>query len=78
MNSTPGIRTPPSAWTGSITTAATVEGDSLHLLAESGRKLLPAILEAAERLGVSVNSVEVIEPDLEAVFLHLTGTALRD
>jgi ABC-2 type transport system ATP-binding protein len=28
--------------------------------------------------GVSIRSVEVVEPDLEAVFLHLTGKALRD
>jgi len=28
--------------------------------------------------GAAVRSVEVIEPDLEAVFLHLTGKALRD
>ena len=27
---------------------------------------------------LDVSSVEVIEPDLEAVFLHLTGKALRD
>jgi hypothetical protein len=25
-----------------------------------------------------VTGVEVVEPDLEAVFLHLTGKALRD
>jgi len=56
----------------------TVDGKTLHLLADNGRKLLPAVLEAAERVGVAVNSVEVVEPDLEAVFLHLTGTALRD
>ena len=28
--------------------------------------------------GAIVRSVEVAEPDLEAVFLHLTGRALRD
>ena len=28
--------------------------------------------------GVTIRSVEVVEPDLEAVFLHLTGKALRD
>ena len=27
---------------------------------------------------VTVNAIDVTEPDLEAVFLHLTGTALRD
>ena len=29
-------------------------------------------------VGASVGSVDVDEPDLEAVFLHLTGRALRD
>jgi ABC-2 type transport system ATP-binding protein len=28
--------------------------------------------------GVDLGSVEVHEPNLEAVFLHLTGKALRD
>jgi ABC-2 type transport system ATP-binding protein len=28
--------------------------------------------------GVTIRSVQVTEPDLEAVFLHLTGRALRD
>jgi ABC-2 type transport system ATP-binding protein len=36
------------------------------------------LLEVADRTGVEISSVEVIEPDLEAVFLHLTGKALRD
>ena len=48
------------------------------LLAADGRALLPALLEVAERDGVVVKGVQVIEPDLEAVFLHLTGKALRD
>lgn len=50
----------------------------VHLVAADGRQVLPAILEAAEAAGVAVNSVEVVEADLEAVFLHLTGTALRE
>ena len=28
--------------------------------------------------GVAVSGIEVVEPDLEDVFLHLTGKALRD
>ncbi|NIJ12296.1 hypothetical protein FHU38_002640 [Saccharomonospora amisosensis] len=32
-----------------------------------GRSALPALLEAAERGAVTARSVEVIEPDLEAV-----------
>ena len=42
------------------------------------RHLLPRILETAAGAGAVVRSVEVVEPDLEAVFLHLTGKALRD
>ncbi|HEU5471403.1 MAG TPA: ABC transporter ATP-binding protein [Actinophytocola sp.] len=57
--------------------ADTTDGE-VHLLADFGRRLLPAVLELADRRGVTVRSVQVIEPDLESVFLHLTGTALRE
>jgi len=40
--------------------------------------MLPRILETAAAAGAVIRSVEVVEPDLEAVFLHLTGKALRD
>jgi ABC-2 type transport system ATP-binding protein len=46
--------------------------------AKRGRKALPFILHLAEEAGIEIESVEVHEPDLEAVFLHLTGRALRD
>jgi len=39
---------------------------------------LPAILTACGAAGLSVTAVDVTEPNLEAVFLHLTGKALRD
>ncbi|WP_081736623.1 ABC transporter ATP-binding protein [Amycolatopsis orientalis] len=57
---------------------AGVTGDELQLIVRDGRHLLPGVLDTVERAGASVRSVEVTEPDLEAVFLHLTGTALRD
>jgi ABC-2 type transport system ATP-binding protein len=57
---------------------ATVVAGGVHLVGRDGRRLLPRLLEAAEGAGVEVASVEVVEPDLEAVFLHLTGKALRD
>jgi ABC-2 type transport system ATP-binding protein len=43
-----------------------------------GRKALPYVLHIADEAGVEIQSVEVREPDLEAVFLHLTGRGLRD
>ncbi len=57
---------------------ASVSDRQLHLLALDGRRVLPAVLETAEHTGAEVHSVDVVEPDLEAVFLHLTGTALRE
>ncbi len=60
-----------------------VEGASVHegglsLIVVDARRILPRILDAIGANGASVNSVGIVEPDLEAVFLHLTGRALRD
>ena len=57
---------------------ATPNEGGIGLLVEEARTLLPSILETASARGASVSGVEIIEPDLEAVFLHLTGRALRD
>jgi len=61
-----------------VDSVGVADGNLLHLVVDDGRKALPAILEVAERAGSSVTSVQVVEADLEAVFLHLTGTALRE
>ena len=57
---------------------ATTHDGGIGLLVAEARTLLPRILEAASAAGASVSGVEIVEPDLEAVFLHLTGRALRD
>jgi ABC-2 type transport system ATP-binding protein len=51
---------------------------SIELVVEDASSHLPAILTEAAAGGVTIRSVQVTEPDLEAVFLHLTGRALRD
>ena len=48
------------------------------VFAKRGRKALPDIIRIANEAGLDILSVAVREPDLEAVFLHLTGRALRD
>lgn len=50
----------------------------LVVRAKRGRKALPDLIQMTERAGLEIQSVEVKEPDLEAVFLDLTGRALRD
>ena len=52
--------------------------DGLHVLAEDAATALAGIVEAASTCGVKIASLEASEPDLEHVFLHLTGRELRD
>jgi ABC-2 type transport system ATP-binding protein len=44
----------------------------------SAEAVLPHVMEAASHHDVSVRTIEIQEPNLETVFLHLTGRALRD
>jgi ABC-2 type transport system ATP-binding protein len=57
---------------------ASVQDGGIELIVDQARSLLPELLRIAADAGVAVSSVEVDEPNLEAVFLHLTGKALRD
>jgi ABC-2 type transport system ATP-binding protein len=47
------------------------------IVPEAEEALAPAVTKANE-LGIKIHSVDIREPNLEAVFLHLTGRALRD
>jgi ABC-2 type transport system ATP-binding protein len=47
-------------------------------LVDDSNRALPRLFETAATSGVRINSVEIQEPNLESVFLHLTGRALRD
>ncbi len=50
----------------------------LTVLVNDSNAVLPRLFEAASRAGARITSVEIHEPNLETVFLHLTGRALRD
>jgi ABC-2 type transport system ATP-binding protein len=54
------------------------QGGELRLLAEDGRSVLPDAIQIINAAGLGLQSIEIHEPTLEAVFLHLTGRALRD
>jgi ABC-2 type transport system ATP-binding protein len=58
--------------------SAVVTASRAELLARHGRALLPVIVADASRLGVTIAGVALREPDLETVFLTLTGRGLRD
>jgi ABC-2 type transport system ATP-binding protein len=57
---------------------ASARDQGLDLIVRDAGGALPAILSAVADAGAEVTGVEVAEPNLEAVFLHLTGKALRD
>jgi ABC-2 type transport system ATP-binding protein len=59
-------------------TRAELAEATLEVLAPEAGPVLGAAIAAITEAGVSVRSVEVVEPNLESVFLHLTGRALRD
>jgi ABC-2 type transport system ATP-binding protein len=50
----------------------------IEVTAKRGRKLLPELIRLFGELNLTMTSVEIVEPNLETVFLHLTGRALRD
>jgi ABC-2 type transport system ATP-binding protein len=51
---------------------------TVTVLVDDSNRVLPALFEAAARADVRITSVDIQEPNLETVFLHLTGRALRD
>jgi ABC-2 type transport system ATP-binding protein len=57
---------------------ASSENGKLTLLVEDSDLVLPRLFEAASWSGVRITAAEIREPNLEAVFMHLTGKALRD
>lgn len=54
------------------------DGSVVSLLVRDARSSLPPLIARVAEAGVTVLTAEVSEPNLESVFLHLTGRALRD
>ncbi len=57
---------------------ATAEDEKAVLFVHDANEVLPRLFEAAATAGSRITEVNVTEPNLEMVFLHLTGRALRD
>ncbi|MBT8214858.1 MAG: export ABC transporter ATP-binding protein, partial [Acidimicrobiia bacterium] len=57
---------------------ATATDHHLEIVVADARQQLPGLLATASTAGASIDGVDVVEPDLEAVFLKLTGKALRE
>jgi ABC-2 type transport system ATP-binding protein len=60
-----------------VTKADASEHDVTVICPEAANVLAPVVSKANEQ-GIKIRSIDIREPNLEAVFLHLTGRALRD
>jgi ABC-2 type transport system ATP-binding protein len=58
--------------------AITASNSHLKIEAHRAQEALMGVLDITNRLDVRITSLEVLEPNLETVFLHLTGKRLRD
>lgn len=56
----------------------TTADHEIVLIVPEAQEAIPPVFTVADRLSFKIRSVEIEEPNLEAVFLHLTGRALRD
>ena len=52
--------------------------DHIVVFADHGAHRLPSLLSALLNAGLAAESIKVVEPNLEDVFLRMTGRALRD
>jgi ABC-2 type transport system ATP-binding protein len=60
-----------------ISQASAVNG-AVTVLAQDSNFVLPRLFDSGARLGARITAVDIQEPNLESVFLQLTGKALRD
>mgnify|MGYP001380043894 FL=1 len=57
---------------------ANVVNHEISVITPSAKDVLAQVVTKANERGIKINSIDIREPNLEAVFLHLTGRALRD
>ena len=50
----------------------------VSVICPEAEDVLAAVVTKANERGIKIRSIDIREPNLEAVFLHLTGRALRD
>ena len=61
-----------------VTSVSQPDDGHIWLMAEDANFLTPLLFDGARAMGARVIKIGLDEPNLETVFLHLTGRALRD
>ena len=55
-----------------------VNGKDINLITLNGKTIFEDLIDIAKRTNEKILSINIKKPNLESVFLHLTGRALRD
>ncbi|MEZ5094035.1 ABC transporter ATP-binding protein [Nocardioides sp.] len=58
--------------------ATAPDDQTVECMVATASALLPRLVTELDRAGVGIVDLRVAEPSLDSVFLHITGTALRD
>ncbi|HUI39698.1 MAG TPA: ATP-binding cassette domain-containing protein [Methanothrix sp.] len=61
-----------------IARSAVIAGSEVKMTVESAHTLLPQVMSIAASNGIFIESISLQEPQLDDVFLHYTGRALRE
>ena len=61
-----------------VSTMSEPENERMWLDVDDANTLMPRLFETATAAGSRITDISLAEPNLEMVFLHLTGRALRD
>jgi ABC-2 type transport system ATP-binding protein len=57
---------------------ANASAHEVSIITQAAEDILASVVSKVNERGIKIRSMEIREPNLEAVFLHLTGRALRD
>ena len=57
---------------------ATATDHEVSIITPDAEEVLASVVSKANESGIKIRSIDIREPNLETVFLHLTGRALRD
>ena len=61
-----------------VATVSEPEDARMWLSVQDANTLIPSLFDGARAVGARITEISLAEPNLEMVFLHLTGRALRD
>ena len=76
LRSLPGVQL--AEVIGGANSSGGSNGSVVSVITPSAEEILAAVVACASEAGIKIHSLDIQEPNLEAVFLNLTGRALRD